>query len=159
MKKLVALILWLLSATIMIGQESEESKVDYSKSAYDTIVVPMGVSKLGEKSLPRYHDQEEIHKNVSAAMKGLRIFALKVNPGEKVKITLKCMPSTAIKINWNIPAADDPYVAEIKRIHLNQQKINSPVIEFKNKLDKPYSMSFFLQGSYDIPYTVTIDRK
>jgi acetyl/propionyl-CoA carboxylase alpha subunit len=156
---MTALILGLLSPAVMFGQESERPAVDYSKSAYDTIAVSMGVSKLGENSLPRYHDQEEIHKNVSAAMKGLRIFSLEINPGEKVKITLKCMPSTAIKINWNIPAADDPYVAEIKKLHFSQQKINSPVIEFKNKLGRRYFMSFFLQGSYDIPYTVTIDRK
>ncbi|MCL1892958.1 MAG: hypothetical protein FWG02_01810 [Holophagaceae bacterium] len=158
MKKFGILVLAILFPVVLCGQGSEQPKVDYSKLSHEVTVVPKGVTKLEEKSLPRSLDRESLDTDIASAMKGQRVFSIIINPGEKIRLTLKCIPSKAIKINWVVPVANDLLLTELKRLNLNQLKLKSPRIELKNKLPLPYEASFYLAGSYDTPYTVTIDR-
>jgi hypothetical protein len=163
MKKLAALLAASVMSLALAGQDKNAKnaapEVDYSKPFYEMLHVPKEVKKLSEKTLPRDATQEAFHQNYAAAERGSRLYSTMVNPGEKIKFTLRCLPITAIRINWNTPGADDPQIAEIKQAFLNQEKRNAPFIEFTNKLDREYMVSFFLAGNYDVAYTVTIDRK
>ncbi|MDR2697386.1 MAG: hypothetical protein LBB40_02800 [Holophagales bacterium] len=155
-----------LAPATIAAQDQKPPEVDYSKPGNIVVEVPREVTVLKEKTLPYLSEINAAgHKAVftvadNDSFGGMRNFSIEVLPGEKITASLRAFPLNDFFMNWGIPhKSDDPLLAEIKKINLVQERTQKPKIEFKNTLDKPYKIVLFLQGRYDVPYTITLKRE
>jgi hypothetical protein len=151
----------------LLSQEAkaEQPEVDYSAPANVSIRVPRNVTQLKEKTLPHYGGVTFVASASGTdsadpdAVRGLRNFALELLPGEKITAELRAFPQTLFYMNWAVPVdAADPLQQKIKRTHLTQEKLSLAKVEFQNTLDKSYTINLFLQGRYNVPYTINLKR-
>jgi len=143
------------------AQEQEEKpKVDYSKKGEETVLVPMGVDLLEEKTMPLDLLNYDLAKADSRVAYGLRLFATPIEPGQTLTLSLKATPIVNYKINWILPQdKSDPLYSKIKLAIDNQLKRQSPTIAMKNTSKEQCLIAFAVHGMAEQPYSVKIARK
>jgi len=143
------------------AQEQEEKpKVDYSKPGEETILVPIGVDLLEEKTMPWMLINIDQARADTRMAQGIRQFATPIEPGQTLTLSLKATPMVNYSMNWVLPSdKNDPMYSKIKLAIDNQLTRKSPAISLKNTAKERCLVLFVVHGMAEQPYSVTIKRK
>ena len=164
---LLALLAASLAAPPLSGaagqpQDEQKSAVDYSKRGFEVIFVPDGVELLEEKIMPLDAAPLEIGYNSGTRHnpRGMRMFAVAIQPGQSIRLTLRATPMTSYFMNWVLPPdRSDPLYSQLKRAADSQMTQRRPALNFKNTTKAPYQIAFHLSGLADHPYSIKVERR